>query len=509
MKTFAAIYIGTYEISLKIFEFTTKKKIREIDHIRHRIELGKDVYARGYVGYELVDELCDVLLEFTEIMNGYKIDDHCAFSGPIIHNAANELFILDQISLRTKLKVKVLSNSEHRFISYKSVASREEFDKMTQKGTAVVDVSGGSLQITLFIKGNVVTTQHLELGTMRICEKLSSIGKIVTHVENQIQELVDKELEVFKTLYLHDKEIKYVILMGDYVGEFMKKLEKNGDDITVDSKRFVNYMNKISDKSMEDIAVELNLANEHDPLIMPALVLYKRVVQELNAEAIYVPGVNINDGIAYDYAEKHNIVKANHDFEEDVLSAARNMANRFWGYKPHIDALSDMSVLIFDAMKKIHGLEKRERLLLKTAAILHDCGKYVSMVNGPRCSYDIIMSSEIIGLTHLEREIVARTVLYNTLPLDSYNLVADKLDHRSYLIVAKLAAILKVSNAMDRSHKQKFRNVKAGLQGKKLVITIESTDDIILEKGLFDVKSAFFEEVFSIKPVIKEKRVYS
>ena len=65
------------------------------------------------------------------------------------------------------------------------------------------------------------------------------------------------------------------------------------------------------------------------------------------------------------------------------------------------------------------------------------------------CSYDIIMASEIIGLTHKEREIIANTVLYNTWPLPDYEDLADKLDHDSYLTVAKLSAILRVSNAMD------------------------------------------------------------
>lgn len=86
--------------------------------------------------------------------------------------------------------------------------------------------------------------------------------------------------------------------------------------------------------------------------------------------------------------------------------------------------------------------------------------------------------------------------------------MADRLDQVSYVIVAKLAAILRVSNAMDRSHKQKFKNVKAVVKEKELVITIESVDDIILERGLFYVKAGFFESVFGIRPVIREKRVY-
>ncbi len=507
MKSFAAIYIGSYELSLKIFELAAKKEIREVDHVRHRIALGRDVYASGQIGYELVDEMCEVLQGFAGIMQEYRVDDYSACCGSVISDARNELFILDQIALRTKLKIQVLSNSEQRFISYKSIAAKPEFNRMIGESAALVDVGGGSLQITLFVKGNVVTTQHLMLGTMRVREKLATIETAVTHVENQMQELVDKELEVFKALYLENQEIANVILMGDYITEVMRRIEKN-QTIAVKTDRFIHYMNKLKRKHIEEIAEELNLSNQRDPLIVPAMIIYKRVVEELGAQEIYVPGVSINDGIAYDYAGKHGIAKPQHDFDDDVLSAARNMAVRYWGYAQHIDALSEMSLQIFDVMKKIHGLEKRERLLLQTAAILHDCGKYISLVSGAKCAYEIIMQSEIMGLSHLEREIVARTVLYNSMPLDCYEDIADKLDKRSYMIVAKLAAILRISNAMDRSHRQKFKNVKVALSGKNLVITIETTDNIVLEKGLFDAKSTFFEEVFCIKPVIKEKRVY-
>lgn len=83
------------------------------------------------------------------------------------------------------------------------------------------------------------------------------------------------------------------------------------------------------------------------------------------------------------------------------------------------------------------------------------------------------------------------------------------MDQHSYLIVAKLAAILRVANAMDRSHRQKFKNVKAVLKNKQLVITIETNNDIALEKGLLAAKADAFESIFGLKPVIKEKRVYT
>jgi exopolyphosphatase/guanosine-5'-triphosphate,3'-diphosphate pyrophosphatase len=116
------------------------------------------------------------------------------------------------------------------------------------------------------------------------------------------------------------------------------------------------------------------------------------------------------------------------------------------------------------------------------------------------------MSSDIIGISPREQEIVANAVLYNTHPLEPYEEVADRMDHDMYLTVAKLSAILRVANAMDRSHKQKFHNVRIAIRGKELVITIETMDDIALEQTLFGAKTAYFEQVFGVKPVLKVKR---
>ena len=56
ITTFAAIYIGSYEVSLKVFEISAKQKIRSIDYVRSHVELGKDAFGKGVIGYELVEE---------------------------------------------------------------------------------------------------------------------------------------------------------------------------------------------------------------------------------------------------------------------------------------------------------------------------------------------------------------------------------------------------------------------------------------------------------------------
>ena len=143
------------------------------------------------------------------------------------------------------------------------------------------------------------------------------------------------------------------------------------------------------------------------------MVIYKNIIDLFGAEAIWAPGVSLADGIAYDYGEKHKILKTNHNFENDILVAARNIGERFSSGKNHIQGTTNLALMIFDGMKKIHGMGPRERLLLQIAVLLHDCGKYISMTNVAECSYNIIRYTEIIGLSQAEQKIIANVVRYN------------------------------------------------------------------------------------------------
>ena len=129
---------------------------------------------------------------------------------------------------------------------------------------------------------------------------------------------------------------------------------------------------------------------------------------------MWVPGVSLLDGIAYDYGEKKKFIKSVHNFENDILVASRNIAKRYSTGKDHIKGTTDIALTIFDSMKKVHGMGARERLLLQIAVQLHDCGKYISMADVAECSYRIIMATEIIGLSTEERKVIASAVRYNT-----------------------------------------------------------------------------------------------
>ena len=512
IRTFAAIDVGSYELAMKVFEFNGKGNMRQIDCLKHKIDLGTDTYAAGKISYERVDELCQVLREFVRIMKSYKVENYRAYGTSAIRETENTAIILDQIEQRTGIRIEVLSNSEQRFLHYKSIASRgENFNRIIEKGTAIVDIGGGSIQVSLFDKDSLVATQNMKLGVLRLREQLHHLNVKPVKEEELISEIVNAQLSVFKTLYLKDRQIQNIIVVDDYLSAWVKKKSVEGEDSfsVADVAAYEALMKMLRTKSKAQMASVLGMPDEKAQLLFISAVLMKCAIKVMQAEMIWAPGVTLCDGIAYDYAQKNRMITSCHDFEQDIIACARNISKRYMGSKRRGDTLEAITLIIYDSMRKIHGLSKRERLLLRIAAFLHDCGKYISMVDLAECSYQIIMATEIIGLSHKEREIIANVVKFNHSEFVYYHELQSKsIDRQAYLVMAKLTAILRVANGLDRSHKEKFTDIRAAVKDNTLTITVDTQEDITLEKGLFDNRAAFFEEVFSVRPVIKQKRSF-
>lgn len=509
IRRFAAIEVGSYDIQMKIYEISQKFGIRELDDIRHVMELGKDTYTHGKIGFEMAEKLCEVLCRFREIMKSYEVFDYRAKATSAVREAKNALILLDRIRVRTGFDVKILSNSEQRFLCYKAVASREgEFNQIISKPTAIVDVGSGSIQISLFDKDALFSTQNIRLGSLRVREMLPRVSVDSVHLELLIEELIDNDLNTFRKLFLQKKEIENIIAIGDYVTFFSGAAKRKSGKDCLNRDQFMELYQAVRGNTPDQLASKLGVGAENASLILPCMMVFKRLIETTATSLIWVPGVTLCDGIAASYAEKHVKISFAHDFSKDIVIASRNIAKRYMGNIGHTKVLEDCALGIFDIMKKYHGLGKRDRVLLQIAAILHDCGKYVSMNQASDASYNIVMSTEIIGLSHSERETVANIVRYNTQEFD-YSARADKsMTSGMYMTVAKLTAILRIANAMDRSHKQKFHDFKMTLKEDELIITADTLEDISLEKALFRQKADFFEEMYGIRPVLKRKKEY-
>ena len=507
VMTFAAIDIGSYEVSMKIFELSKKIGFRELNDVRYSLELGKGVYSNGKLDTQMLDVLCETLNDFKRMMQDFGVVEYRACGTSALRELANPLIIVEQIYRRTGFKVEILSNAEQHFLGYKSIAAIERgFKKMIQKGTAILDVGGGSLQVSLFDKDALVTTQSLKMGSMRIRQRLQELEKTTIHYDKLVEEFIRNDLTNFQRLYLKDRDIKNVILMGDFITDMIFQEEMKDKIITRDE--FMKRYEDTVDKTEDVLAQEMEIDPEYASLVVPTMVVCRSFIDIFQAEALWAPGVSLLDGIAYDYAEKKKFIRSVHNFENDILVTSKNIAKRYSSSKSHIQGTMNLCLNIFDSMKKVHGMGNRERLLIQIAALLHDCGKYISMGNVSECSYQIIMSTEIIGLSSLERKMIAYAVRYNTTAFvyyDEIQMLGAGIDRESYIKIAKMTAILRLANAMDRSHCQKVKGIKTVLKDRELQMVMDSSQDISLELGLLQDKVAFFEEVFGIRLVIRGK----
>lgn len=510
VRTFAAIDVGSYELTIKIFTFSDKGSMQEVDCVKKRLDLGADTYASGKISNGKMDELCRTLKDFSDIMRSYKVDSYKAYGTSAIRETENSAIVQDQITQRTGIRLDILSNSEQRFLDYKSVASKgDSFRKIIEEKTAILDIGGGSIQISLFDNDKLVSTQNLRLGVLRIQDYLNRFSVKNFQTEELINEIAMARLGTYERLYLKDREIKNLIIIDDYISPWaVRKRGKDSSRLLLDAGEFNSFFELLRRRDPALVASDMDIPEEKLPFVFISAVLIRCIRELMGVKRIWMPGVTLCDGIAYEYAEKTKMFRGEHDFEEDIVACAFNISKRYMGSRKRSEALENITAIIFDSMKKMHGLGKRERLYLRLAAILHDCGKYISLVNTGETSFQIIMSTEIIGLSHQEREIVAYVVRFNHSRFVYDVQMAGSLDGDSFLVVAKLTAILRLATGLDRSHKQKLKGLRAALKENQLVLTVDTQEDITLEKGFVEANGEFFKEVFSVEPVLKQRKIF-
>lgn len=510
MKTFAAIDVGSYELTMKIYELSGKNTMREIDNVSRRLDLGSETYATGKISADKMDELCRTLKEFAQIMNSYMVDGYKAYATSAIRETNNSTIVLDQIAQRTGLEIEILSNSEQRFLDYKSIASRgDSFRNIIEDKTAIVDIGGGSIQLSLFDNDTLVSTQNLRLGVLRIQEIVNHLNAAPSRLERLVDELIESQLSAYKKMYLKDREIRNIIIVDDYISPWaVKHMGHRNAECMLHEEDFEELMSLLRTRNQAAIARKLDVVEEKVPLVFISAILTRRIAELMGASGIWAPGVTLCDGIAYEYGEKLKMFQGEHDFERDIIACSKNISKRYMGSRKRAETLETITTTIFDSMKKVHGMGKREKIYLRLAAILHDCGKYISLVDTGETAYDIIMATEIIGLSQRERMIVANIVRYNYTPFIYYEQSEDNraMGKDTYMTVAKLTGILSLATGMDHCHKQKMKGLKAAMRDNQLVLSVDTSEDITVETGFFNSRAEFFYEVFGVTPVLRQRK---
>lgn len=497
ITTYATIDIGSNQLAMKIYEISRQHGIREITHIRHRLSLGAETYRKGFISYRTVNEICTTLQDFKRIMAEFDTTGWQAYATNELQEARNSLVVIDQIKVQTGFNIKILSNSETCFLYYKALALREDnFDTMIEKGTLIVNIDAGSVQLSIFNQGALYTTQNLRLGSARIQELLQVMETETYDFTALIDEYIERDLELFKELYLNSIDIRHIIVCGEMIPGIYSYWQTHKP----------HFDGHITKKILSRKHLPRDFHGETAKLIIPTILLCRKISQLTGCDDLFMSNIDVCDGMVAEYAEKKIRLILKHDFTEDILSTSKRIATKYKVEMNHVENVQTLSLQIFDRIRKLHGLGKRERLLLQIGVILHSCGAYINEIKSRECSYHIIMSTEIIGLSHKERTMVANMVRYDADSFPAYKELENELTREEYITTVKLNAILKTANILDKSNRQKIKKVGVTLKDGVLSITADTMADITLEKGLFHGKADVFEEVFGIRPTLKQRK---
>jgi exopolyphosphatase/guanosine-5'-triphosphate,3'-diphosphate pyrophosphatase len=253
----------------------------------------------------------------------------------------------------------------------------------------------------------------------------------------------------------------------------------------------------------EERARRFGLRPDRADVIVPAAAIFEHVATRVRAKEIWVPYVGLVDGVLIDVARAAGAEGMKRLEISQTRHAAMALLRRYEADPRHSKRVSDLAVSLFEQLRPMHGLARRDGFLLELAALLHEVGNFIGPSGHHRHSYYIITQSPILGLTDEELLVVANVARYHRkAPPDMSHEGYRALAERDRQRVRTLAAILRVADALDHDHRQKVTRVQAKAHGSELRLRVSTRGDLSLDEWSVGNKGDLFREEFGLKPVV-------
>lgn len=507
----AAINLGTGYIDMSIVQIGKGGEIEVLEKLSHPTDLGGDSFSQGRIGIETMKECCKVLKSYKRIMSMYRVKRYLAISTSGMREAENSEYVIDQIKTKTGIEVKTISIAEERYYIYKALR-KSSLDVDMKKNSLIVNIAYGGLEVSLYEEGSLKFTEYMKLGSLRIHEALSSLEYINLNYAEVMREYFESKVN---SLYgsIGEKNIDTLIALGGEVRQILGILdgeaEPDAEYRILNRKKVKKLYETLSQMNIDQIADSYNLPKREAETLIPSITIIYSILEFIESKRIIVPMISIIDGIADSLLEKSEFYdkSESNSSQDDIISSVWFIAEKYGVSKDHAKYVSNIATSIYDQLEKVHKLEDKYRLFLRTAAILHDCGNYVSLSDHAFHSYNIIKSQNIMGFSDRNLELIGNIARYHSGQMPSHRDSSYKnLSDEDKVIVSKLASILSISEAVDLSHKEKIDEVEVKASGETVLFKIKSDESLILETWEIKKRVKLFEEVFGLEVQIKVEK---
>lgn len=503
----AVIEIGATGVRLLVAEVTEDRKRNILDRAEMPYSLGREVFTTGSITRETQLQCLHILQRFKEQLSGWGIEPGQAnvIATAAFREAKNKDPVMDKIFSQTGFRVKVIDGIEENRLMYLAVTECFQGDAPDIKSgnSVILEVSGGSTELMLMKKGKIAGAHSLHIGTVRLAPKIKGQSINLEDIQRYVEEYAINAKGLFES-ELNISEVNQFIAVG---GDATLAAINAGQPIStwlwsIEREKFDSFVDEIQQYTTDECVARFKISYNDAQTLPVSLLIYKMFIHHTNVQTIIVPETNIRNGLVYSKtaAPSEELKK---EFSEQIIASATNLLRKYHGDIFHAKNVMQNSLKIYECMEKELSLDERSRTLLAVSALLHDIGNFINMSNHHEHSEYIIRHSDIFGLTRPENIIVATIAHYHRgkqRPEDSEQF--QILARSDRMQILKLTAILRIADALDRSHGQSIRDFYVKLKNDSLIISAKGIKNLALERIALAEKGELFESVFGYKVIL-------
>ena len=510
VQTIAAVDIGSNAIRMAVAEVMPDGSVEVLEQLQQGIRLGQDTFRRGRLGGQTMRAAVGIVRDYRRLLDTYRVRHLRAVATSAVREAANADTFVDRVLMSTGLEIEVIDTSEESRLTVASVRRQLGGEAGSKRGLALVaHVGGGSTLLTVVDRGEIVDSQSLPLGSIRLQEGLLTGGEPAQRAASLIRQQISNVFSSIQSGLPLDRIQTFVAIGGDarFAARHTAKPEPaEGGMIPVARVQLDKLVRQCERHTTEELARKFALPFPEAETLNPALLVYQALLEATGVTHFLVSPGSMRDGLLLDLAAR---VTGREDeaLSKGVSRSALAVARKYRVDRRHAQNVADLSAKLFDLLQAEHGLSPRHRLLLRAAGLLHEVGGFVSNRSHHKHSYYLIANAEIFGLSRDEHILLAHVARYHrrAVPQPSHlEYVALPRDRR--ILVNKLAALLRVADALDRAHGQQVRDFQGERQGEEFVITVPGVTDLTLERRAMAQKGDLFEDVFGLRIRLEEAR---
>lgn len=501
MPTFAAIDIGSNSVRLKIARLHGGR-LKEMHEDREVTRLGEGVFSGGLLSPEAMSETVRVLRRFHRATQECGTDSIRVVATAALRDARNSRAFQEWVRIRTGWTVEIISGLEEARLIHLGIVSR---GRLGARSVLLVDLGGGSCELTLSRDGRIRDTVSLSVGAVRLT------GEFLKHDPPRKAEL--KQLEGFVARgigriqdRIRSARVGTVIATSGTAAALVSiashfarpKQRRHGNSVTREMLRAI--VKQITRMTLDQRQKVPGIGPRRAEIICAGAVVYAELLERCHLAGFHYSPLGLRDGIlAQMAAEYDRSTRSGRAIESERRESLQHAAEHYRVDMHHALQVRDSALLLFSALKSVHQLAQEYREWLSAAALLYEVGDYVNRAGHHRHTYYIISNSEILGYMPQQRRIIGSIARYlgksRPTPDDGPMSVLSPQEQAS---VTKASMLLRIARALHMNRSQSVARVRVLARNGRVIIKLTPRGNASLDLEIWAIEKDgdYFREVF-------------